>query len=323
MPLGEIYNLVFSEDGEDLAYILNTPSSPGDAYSLNWKTRKWIRWTESETGGLPEEIFARPELIHYDTFDQAGGKPRRIPAFYYRPYGKGPFPAVVRIHGGPEAQETPTFSATLQFWVNELGLAVLEPNVRGSDGYGKTYLSLDNGFKREDSVKDIGALLDWIASRPELDAKRVGVIGGSYGGYMSLAVLARYPDQVRAGVDAVGISNFVTFLENTKEYRRDLRRVEYGDERDPQMRKFLEAISPTTLSDKIRSPLFVIQGANDPRVPASEAEQIVKAVRANGRQVWYLLAKDEGHGFVKKTNRDLADQAVALFWEKHLLGKIE
>jgi dipeptidyl aminopeptidase/acylaminoacyl peptidase len=210
------------------------------------------------------------------------------------------------------------FSPQTQYAVVESGMAVLYPNVRGSAGYGKTYLTLDNGERREDSVKDIGALLDWIATRPELDAKRVGVLGGSYGGYMVLAALIHFGDRIAAGVDVVGISNFVTFLENTAEYRRDLRRVEYGDERDAAMREHLLKISPTNNVHKIMSALFVAQGANDPRVPASEAEQIVKAVRNAGHDVWYMLAKNEGHGFAKKENRDLYYLLTLMFFEKHL-----
>ncbi len=212
------------------------------------------------------------------------------------------------------------FSSMAQYWVGELGAAVLFPNVRGSTGYGKSYLQLDNADKREDSVKDLGALLDWIAAQPELDASRVAVMGGSYGGYMTLAALTHYSDRLRCGIDVVGISHFVTFLKNTEGYRRDLRRVEYGDERDPAMAAFLDRISPLTNASKIRRPLFVVQGANDPRVPASEAEQIVRTVRDGGGAVWYLLAKDEGHGFSKKSNRDAYNVAVNQFLETHLLG---
>lgn len=314
LPLGVIGRLSFSAAGARLAYVLNSAVSPGDAYVLDWALARPERWTQSETGGLPPETFAAPALIRYKTFDG-----REIPSFYYRPKAEGPRPFVVLIHGGPESQSQPYFSPTVQYWVNELGLAVLVPNVRGSSGYGKSYLMLDNGFKREDSVKDVGALLDWAAKQPELDRSRAAVYGGSYGGYMVLASMARYADRLRAGVDIVGISNFVTFLNNTKDYRRDLRRAEYGDERDPQMKAFLEKISPTAIVSEIKDPLFVVQGANDPRVPASEAEQIVKAVRAGGKPTWYLLAKDEGHGFAKKANRDYMDQAVVLFWQEHLL----
>jgi dipeptidyl aminopeptidase/acylaminoacyl peptidase len=264
-------------------------------------------------GGLDTTRLVEPTLIEFKSFDGM-----KIPAFYYRPAGPGPFPVVINIHGGPEAQARPYFSGFVQFLVSEAGIAVLDPNVRGSDGYGKTYLTLDNGARREDSVKDIGALLDWVAGQKDLDAKRVAVVGGSYGGYMVLASLVHFGDRLRAGVDVVGISSFITFLENTAEYRRDLRRVEYGDERDPEMRKKLEAISPLNHVDKIRSALFVAQGANDPRVPAGEAKQIVEAVRKAGKDVWFMLARDEGHGFQKKGNRDTFALLGIMFLEKHL-----
>jgi len=226
---------------------------------------------------------------------------------------------VIYIHGGPESQYRPYFSSTFQYWINELGLAVIAPNVRGSAGYGKSYLKLDNGFNREQTVRDIGALLDWIATQPNLNSDRVAVYGGSYGGYMVLASMTNYNDRLRAGVEIVGISNFVTFLENTKEYRRNLRRAEYGDERDPAMRKYLNEISPSNNAQKIRKPVFVAQGLNDPRVPASESEQIVETIRSNDGTVWYMLATDEGHGFKKKSNRDFYRDVTIMFLEEFLL----
>jgi dipeptidyl aminopeptidase/acylaminoacyl peptidase len=242
-----------------------------------------------------------------------------IPAFITKPKGSGPFPVVIDIHGGPEGQAQPFFNPIVQYYANEMGIAVIEPNVRGSSGYGKSFLQLDNGFKREESVQDIGKLLDWIATQPDLDPKRVAVTGGSYGGYMVLASMTHFNDRLKCAVDIVGISNFVTFLTNTQDYRRDLRRVEYGDERDPKMNEFLQKISPTTNAHKITKPLFVVQGLNDPRVPYTEAEQIVDIVRKNSGEVWYLLAKDEGHGFRKKTNRDFYIWSEVLFLEKYLL----
>ena len=203
-------------------------------------------------------------------------------------------------------------------WIDTLGVAVITPNVRGSDGYGKEYLGLDDGYKREDSVKDIGALLDWIEQQPSLDSSRVAVYGGSYGGYMVLASSVHYSDRLKAAVEIVGISNFVTFLENTKDYRRDLRRVEYGDERDPDMRKFLEKISPNNDVKKITVPMFVAQGQNDPRVPVTESEQIVESLRNENKTVWYMNALNEGHGYSKKENRDIYQQAVILFLHQHL-----
>lgn len=320
LPAGQIFGLEFSPGGEALGLTLISSQSPGDVYSIDLASRALTQWTFSEAGGLDTSKFVTPELVHYPTFDEVGGAPRRIPAFYYRPAGKGPFPVVVNIHGGPEGQARPFFNPITQYYVNEMGIAVLFPNVRGSSGYGKSYLLLDNGEKREDSVRDIGALLDWVAEQPELDAGRVAVVGGSYGGYMVLASMVHFDDRLRAGVDIVGISNFVTFLENTSDYRRDLRRVEYGDERDPEMRAFLERISPTNRAAEIEKPLFVVQGLNDPRVPASESEQMVDVIRDNGGAVWYLMAKDEGHGFDKKSNRDYFTQATVLFLERFLLG---
>ncbi len=320
LPVGLIFGLEFSKDGNELGMTLNTSQTSGDAYSINLATKELVRWTFSEVGGLKTEKFVTPQLIRYPTFDKVNNQPRMIPAFYYQPQNaSGKIPVIISIHGGPEGQARPGFSSTYQYLVNELGIAVLVPNVRGSSGYGKTYLTMDNAYKREESVQDIGALLDWIAQQPELDASRVGVTGGSYGGYMTLATLCTYNDRIRAAVDVVGISNFVTFLESTQEYRRDLRRVEYGDERDPKMREFLIKISPTTNAHKITKPLFVIQGLNDPRVPATESKQIVETVRKNGGTVWYLVAKDEGHGFRKKVNRDYQTNAESLFWETFLL----
>lgn len=321
IPQGIIEAFQFTSDGNRLAFTVNSYNTAGDVYVVNVSNEKLERWTYSEVGGLNTDNFIKPELIHYPTFDSVDGKVRKIPAYYYKPKGKGPFPVVIYFHGGPEAQYQPGFVSTFQFWLNEMGIAVLAPNVRGSSGYGKTFLQLDNGYLRENSVKDGGALLDWIAKNPDLDASRVCVYGGSYGGYMVLAMMTHYNDRISAGVNIVGISNFVTFLENTSEYRRDLRRVEYGDERDPDMRAFLQKISPTNNAHKITKPLLIIQGLNDPRVPVTEAEQIRDIVRKNGGDVWYLLAKDEGHGFAKKSNRDFSQNATVLFLQKVLLNK--
>jgi dipeptidyl aminopeptidase/acylaminoacyl peptidase len=315
LPRGIVDRLEFSRDGRRLALTLEGNKSAGDVHVLELARGSLTRWTDSEAGGLDPARFHVPELIEFASFDA-----RKIPALVYRPAGPGPHPVVVSIHGGPESQSRPYFNALNEYLVSELGIAVVLPNVRGSTGYGRAYTLLDNGERREDSVRDIGELLDWIGEQPDLDPKRVGVVGGSYGGYMSLATGAMFADRVAAVIDVVGISNFVTFLESTKEYRRDLRRVEYGDERVPAMRTFLERISPLNNSSKITAPLFVAQGKNDPRVPLSEAEQIVAKLRAEGREVWYMLAADEGHGFQKKANRDAFTAAATLFFERHLLG---
>jgi len=320
LPMGVIGGLQFSHDGKRLGITLTTPTAPGDVYVMGLGDGALTRWTESEIGGLNAERFVTPQRISFPTFDQAGGKAREIPAYYFKPRGNGPFPVIVMIHGGPEAQYRPTFSSLMQNWAADQGIAILAPNVRGSTGYGRDYHMLDDGFKREESVKDIGALLDWIGKQPELDAARVGVYGGSYGGYMVLACLTHFPGRIKAGVDVVGIANFITFLEQTAEYRRDLRRPEYGDERDPKMHEFLTKISPLNNADKMDAALYVQHGANDPRVPAGEAEQIVKKLRAKGRTVWYMLAKDEGHGFAKKENRDLANLTATMFFQQQLGG---
>ncbi|UCH97595.1 MAG: S9 family peptidase, partial [Candidatus Aminicenantes bacterium] len=254
IPGGVIADLAFDRAGKRLFFNISNARMYRDAFHLDLETMELVRWTESFTAGLDLSGFATHRLIHYPTFDKVKGKSRMIPAFYYRPTKQSaqPFPVLVYIHGGPENQGKPNFQGTFNYFINELGIAVIAPNVRGSDGYGKSYLFLDNAEKREDSVKDIGALLDWIAAQPELDKNRVGVYGGSYGGYMVLASLVYYSDRLACGVDIVGISNFVTFLENTSAYRRDLRREEYGDER--KIRDFLNKISPLTNAHKIKKP---------------------------------------------------------------------
>ncbi len=320
LPTGQIYNLKFEPNGKQLAFVINTPRAPSDIYSLNFKNKTLIRWTYSEVVEPDTTQFIRPQLIHYETFDSIDGKPRMIPAYYYKPKNyKPPYPVLIMCHGGPTVQYIPYFSTTIQFYLNEMGIAFIAPNIRGSSGYGKEYIALDNEYKREDAVRDIGALLDWIETQAELDVSRIGITGNSYGGYMVLMSMVHYGDRLRCGIDKWGISNFVTFLENTAEYRRDLRRVEYGDERNPEMRKFLNKISPLTNAHKITKALFIIQGLNDPRVPVSEAEQIRDAVRKNGVDVWYLLAEDEGHGFGKRSNWEFNRQATILFLEKYLL----
>jgi len=319
VPLGIVANLEFSPDGAQLGFTLARPEAPAEAYSIELgsdEDDRLVRWTYSEVGGLDPESFVKPEHVQFRSFDG-----RQIPGYCFRPRGaspKRPAAVLVRIHGGPESQFRPFFSGTTQFEVNELGLAVVYPNVRGSAGYGKTYLKLDNGEKREDSVKDIGALLDWIAQQPELDAQRVAVTGGSYGGFMALSSLTHYPERIKAGIDIVGIANFITFLERTSPYRQDLRRAEYGDERDPKMREVFERINPSSSAGKIRSALLVAHGRNDPRVPFFEAEQIAAKVRSAGRQVWTVYADNEGHGFGKKDNRDYITAVEMMFLEKYL-----
>jgi dipeptidyl aminopeptidase/acylaminoacyl peptidase len=319
IPLGTIGAVRFHANGKDLAFTLASARSASDVYSIDMITgpsKKVERWTESELGGLDPATLSEPEKVSWKSFDG-----RSITGFLYRPPAsfQGPRPVIINIHGGPEGQYQPGFLGRNNFYLNELGVALIFPNVRGSSGFGKTFLTLDNAEKREDSVKDIGALLDWIAAQPFLDKSRVMVAGGSYGGYMTLASMTHYNDRFRCAVDVVGISSWVTFLEHTEAYRRDLRRAEYGDERDPKMRELLLAISPLTNAGKITKPMFIVQGRNDPRVPYTEAEQMVTAIKRNGGPVWYLLAKDEGHGFSKKKNQDFQFLAALKFVEDHLL----
>jgi dipeptidyl aminopeptidase/acylaminoacyl peptidase len=303
-----------------LALTFQTATQPADTYQVDLRGMRVVRWTRSEVGGLSPATFVDAQLVRYP----AGGGAGIMPAFLYKPRSaSGKLPVVIVWHGGPEGQSRPTFSSFVQLLASELGIAVLLPNVRGSTGYGKAYLAADDGAKREQALGDIGATLDFISRQPELDASRIGVYGGSYGGYMTLATVAFEPRRVKAAVDVVGISNLVTFLQNTQAYRRDLRRAEYGDERDPAVRAVQERISPLLSVEKIEAELFVQQGYNDPRVPRSEAEQIVKAVRARGKDVWYLLGMNEGHGFQKKENRDYAVAATALFFEQKLVEGIK
>jgi len=275
-----------------------------------------VRWTQSELGPLDRNTLVPAELVEFPTWDSDKGAPRKLSAFVYRPRTPGPHPVIIDIHGGPESQYRPEYDGFTQFLVNELGYAVVAPNVRGSSGYGRTFLGLDNGELREDSVRDIGSLLVWIGLQPQMDRNRVVVYGGSYGGYMVLASMVNYGDRLAGGIDVVGISDFVTFLTNTSPYRQDLRRAEYGDERKPEMREFFKRISPLANSAAIRKPLLVVQGINDPRVPASESEQMVYKLRGSGTEVWYLAAKDEGHGFRKKANRDAMIATMAQFLRK-------
>lgn len=317
LPAGQIGGFNWHKKTGELGFNVSSYSSLSNVYSLNLKTGKITHWAKTELNGFPTTGLREPELIKWKSFDD-----KIITGFIYKPPTtfKGKRPVIINIHGGPEGQATPGPLGRSSYYINDLGIAMIFPNVRGSSGFGKTFLTLDNGFKREDSVKDIGALLDWIATQPDLDKDRIMVTGGSYGGFMTLAVATNYNDRIRASLDIVGPSNFNTFLKNTETYRRDLRRVEYGDERDPKMYEFLEKIAPLNNAHKIKKPLFVVQGKNDPRVPYTEAEQIVAAARKNNTPVWFLMANDEGHGFAKKNNADYLYYSTILFIKEHLLN---
>jgi dipeptidyl aminopeptidase/acylaminoacyl peptidase len=317
LPVGTLGGLRWHRNNDDLAITVSSARAPADIYSFSVKTAKLTRWTRHEPAGADPASFVEPELVRWKSFDGL-----TVSGFLYRaPPAQfpGKRPVLINIHGGPEAQYKPGFGGRNNYLTSEMGISVIWPNVRGSNGYGKSFLKLDNGRLRENSVKDIKALLDWIPTQPDLDAGRVMVQGGSYGGYMSLAVASLYAEQIAGAIDIVGISNFVTFLERTESYRRDLRRAEYGDERDPDMRRFLESISPLNRADRILKPLFVVQGKNDPRVPVTEAEQMVANLKGRGTPVWYMLAADEGHGFAKKANADYQFFATIEFVRKYLL----
>ena len=316
LPEGRIGNPRFDRTGRLLAMTVDGATAPRDVYVYDLEHLKVTRWTKSEAGPIDPTTLVTPELVRFPTWDRTAGHSRLLSAYVYRPRRSTPAPVVIDIHGGPEAQYRPEWAPFVQFLVNELGYAVVAPNVRGSSGYGKTFLALDNGTLREDAVRDIGSLLVWIGVQPGLDRERVVVMGGSYGGYMALASLVNYGERLRGCIDVAGISNFVTFLRNTSGYRQDLRRAEYGDERDTAMRVFLDRISPLTNASRIKKPLLVVAGVNDPRVPVSESEQLVWRVRSRGGEVWYLVAKDEGHSFRKKANRDEYLLTAASFLQK-------
>jgi dipeptidyl aminopeptidase/acylaminoacyl peptidase len=316
LPNGVMSDLEWHRRLPEVAVTVQSARSPGDVYSVNAADRAITRWTESELGGIAADSLREPELVTWQTFDH-----RQINGWHYRPAPRftGKRPVIVSIHGGPEAQARPYFIGRSNYFLNELGVSIIFPNVRGSTGFGKTFVRLDNGVQREDSVRDIAALLDWIATRPELDASRILVSGGSYGGYMTLMVATMHPDRICCAVDAVGISNLASFLQTTEAYRRDLRRAEYGDERVPAIRAWMERTAPLNNAHKITKPLFVVQGANDPRVPRAEAEQIVAAARRNATPVWYLVGMNEGHGFRKKENVDAQFYATVQFVRQFLV----
>jgi dipeptidyl aminopeptidase/acylaminoacyl peptidase len=314
LPVGLIGGLVWHRNNRDLGFGLTTARDPGDCYSLDVTAGKVERWTTSETA-VNTSGFRDAELVRWKSFDQ-----KTISGFLFRPPAKfqGKRPVLIEIHGGPEGQSRPAFLGSDNYFLNEMGIAILQPNVRGSTGYGKAFTKLDNGFLRDGTYKDINALIDWIATQPDLDAGRIAVTGGSYGGHMTLAISTFYSNRICCSIDIVGPSNLVTFLENTEAYRRDLRRVEYGDERDPKMREYLEKIAPMNNVEKIKKPMMVVAGKNDPRVPVTESNQIVEALKKQGTVVWYVMAKDEGHGFQKKDNRDFEFYATVEFLQQYL-----
>jgi len=313
--LGVISNLRWHNNSTDLAFVFSSPRSVWDVYSVDTKANKVSRWLRGSSNGIDVDKFSEPELIHWKSFDG-----REISGLLDRPPAKftGKRPVIIDIHGGPDNQARPEFNGPDNYFVSELGIARIYPNIRGSAGYGKSFLRLDDGYKRDGAVQDIGALLDWIKTQPYLDADRVMVTGGSYGGYISLSAAANYSDRIRAAQSLSGPSNIATFLEHTEDWLRDRWREEYGDEREPKMRAYLDRIAPLTNADKIRKPLMIVQGENDARVRTSEADQIVKAVKKTGTPVWYMLAKNEGHDFTQQT-LDLQLYETVMFVNEFLL----
>jgi len=312
------WRLAFSPDSGSLTFSFTSAVRTSDIYVWDLARDRVQAITRSAHGGVPLDSFVAPELVHYPTFDTTGdGGPRQIPAWFFQPRGHtgAPVPTILLVHGGPEGQTRPYFHPLVQYFVRR-GYSVFAPNVRGSTGYGKAYSHLDDVEKRMDSVADLAHAARWLQEQPGVDGDRLIVFGGSYGGFMVLSALCTYPDLWAAGVDIVGISSFTTFLENTSDYRRAHREAEYGSlEAD---REFLESISPINHVDRMTAPLIVIHGANDPRVPLSEAEQLVAALTARGISVEFIVFDDEGHGIAKLKNKLVAYPAIAGFLDRVL-----
>ncbi|WP_277554197.1 alpha/beta hydrolase family protein [Halobaculum limi] len=310
---GVVSGLTFGPDAERLAFTHTSPTTPYGVRSVAFGDDEVADWTPVGRNGLPESAFHAPETVHYETFDG-----REIPAYWTLPPGASaddPVPAIVDIHGGPEHQRRPWFYPTKQFFLNQ-GYAVLEPNVRGSSGYGTAYSHLDDVEKRMDTVDDVAAGVEWLGGVPEVDDDRIVAYGRSYGGFMVLAAITEYPELWAAAVDFVGIADFTTFLENTGEWRRSHREAEYGSLDEDY--EFLKSISPLTHIDEVRCPLFVQHGANDPRVPVGEAEQVVEAVREQGVPVEKLIFDDEGHHTTSRENLIEEFEAIAAFLAEHV-----
>ncbi|WP_327051318.1 S9 family peptidase [Halomicrococcus gelatinilyticus] len=312
LPRGVAGGVSFGPDAEQFAITVTGSTNNTNVYVVETETGDAERWTDASTAGIPPETFVRPRLVHYETFDD-----RDIPAFFSVPEDAtdGETPVVVDIHGGPESQRRPSFHAVKQYFLNR-GYAYFEPNVRGSSGYGREYTHLDDVENRMDSVADIEAAVEWLHDQPAVDPDRIVAMGGSYGGFMVLAALTEYPDLWAAGVDVVGIANFVTFLENTGDWRRELREAEYGSLEED--REFLESVSPINNIQDIEAPLYVLHGENDPRVPVGEAEQIADEAAEQGVPVEKLIFPDEGHGFTKLENRIEAYTSIADFLDEHV-----
>jgi dipeptidyl aminopeptidase/acylaminoacyl peptidase len=317
LPIGVVSNLKWHNNSKDLAFNFKSPRAPNDVYALNTESGLLQQWTKSFKAGVDPEKLVIPELIHWKSFDG-----REISGFLYRPPSvfTGKRPVIIDIHGGPEEQYRPEYGYRGNFFISELGIVKIHPNVRGSSGYGRTFLNLDNGLSREDAVKDIGALLDWIRIQPTLDADRVIIQGGSYGGYLALSVATLFNNRIKGVISDCGPSNLLTMVENTTEWRRSIQRTEFGDERDSRIRRFMQKIAPINNIQRIKTPLLLIQGKNDPRVPVSESEAIIQSAKKEGKLVWYLQANNEGHGFVQRENSEFRFYVMAVFVKEYLLN---
>jgi dipeptidyl aminopeptidase/acylaminoacyl peptidase len=319
-PSGSISKIHMHPFEERVAFDVSAFDWTSDVFTYDLVQDRFTRWTNS--GSADQGIFLEFETIRYPTFDSVNGSPRMISAHVSRPRGEGegPYAVLIDIHGGPASQAAP-IPIPPDMLALDPRLRVIKPNVRGSTGYGKTFAELDNGLRREDAVRDIGALLDWIADQPDLDSDRVAVWGGSYGGYMTLATLVHFSDRLRCGWSNMGISNFNTFLDASEErHFPDAQRAEFGDNRAPEVRRFLESISPRNHADRINVPLGVFQGANDVRVRPEESRQMVAAIRERGGEVWYVEASDAGHNFGGPLNWLYLFGAIREFWERCLLN---
>jgi len=315
---GLIDHLRFDAEGKRLAFAYASSVMPHDAYVFDIANHRLEAWTHSEAGAVDRAKIVAPRLTQFPTFDRFDNRARQIPVYVYEPSMPGPRPVLIMLHGGPGAQFRPGFDPWIQYVVRELGFAVVAPNLRGSSGYGKSYLALDNGMQRDDVVKDLGALIVWVDAQNTFDAKHVVVAGDADGGCLALSALVNFGDRLSGGVDFAGISDLVGYLSTAAASRQGLRRAQYGDERDPDMRAYLRRISPLTNADRISRPLLVVHGKNDPRVPLSESEQLVNRLRSRGGNVWYLQAADEGHEFRKKQNNDAYHETFALFLQSLL-----
>ena len=309
--IGVIDSLNFDRDGKRLSFGLSAANQPRDAYVLDLEANRLEAWTASEAGPLDRNKFVVPHLSQFPTFDRTDGKSREIPLYLYEPASPGPHPVLLVLHDGPDSQFRPRFDPWIQYVVNELGYAVVAPNVRGSRGYGRGYFALDKGMLREDAVKDVGALLVWLGLDSRFDAKHIVVSGG----YLALATLVNYGDRLRGAVDFAGIADYVGWMSTTAPLLQTERRADFGDERDVDMRAYLRRISPLTGADRIVRPLLEVHGKNDPRVPLSQSEELANRLRSRGTTVWFLKATDEGRGFARQENVEAYYRTFAQFLE--------